>query len=57
MNKFAVFERHRNESNKTYLTADQMLGMANDAERMFQQGVNDNRRKYTAVKRRATRSR
>lgn len=56
-NQFAVFERHENENRKTFLSVEQMLGLANDAERMFQSGVNENRRKYTAIKRRATRSR
>jgi hypothetical protein len=38
-NSFVVYERHENENRKTFLTPDQLIGIANDAERMFQQGI------------------
>lgn len=52
LNQFAVYERHENENRRTSLAADQMIGMAREAERMFQEGIALNRRKV-AVPRRA----
>lgn len=52
LNSFVVYERHENENRRTSLTVDQMIGMAREAEAMFQQGIAQNRRKV-AVPRRA----
>lgn len=52
LNQFVVYERHENENRKTFLTPDQLIGMAREAEAMFRDGVNQNRRKV-AVPRRA----
>lgn len=38
-NSFVTYERHENENRKTFLTPDQLIGIANDAEGMFQRGI------------------
>ena len=51
LNTFAVYERHENENRRTSLTVDQMIGMAREAERMFQEGIALNRRKVAVARR------
>lgn len=39
LNQFVVFERHENENRRTALSADQIIALAEQAERKFQQAI------------------
>lgn len=56
LNQFAVFERHENENRKTFLTPEQLQGLAREAEGMFL-AAKMARRRRMVVGRRATRVR
>jgi len=52
-NQFIVYERHENENRKTSLSAGELMGMAREAEGMFQAGMSQYPRKM-ATARKAT---
>ena len=51
LNSFAVYERHENDNRKTFLSADQIVAMAREAEGMFQQAKAARRRRLVVGKR------
>lgn len=51
LNQFVVFERHENENRRTALSADQIIAMAEQAERKFQQAIALRPRRMAKIKR------
>ena len=51
LNQFVVFERHENENRRTSLSADQIIAMAEQAERKFQNALALRPRRIAKVKR------
>lgn len=51
LNQFAVFDRHANENRQTALSADQMIALAEQAERRFQQALSLRPRRIAKAKR------
>lgn len=51
LNQFVVFERHENENRRTSLSADQIIALAEQAERKFQNALALRPRRIAKVKR------